>query len=118
MSILLEILIAILCIEATTNLLSKSLIFQPLRKYLFNLSNSRRPIFKFIHNIIDCPYCCSVWVSFFYTLMLYLFIVKVLPTFFMWFFVALALHRTANTLHYIMDRLDVHHFIGEGEVDE
>ena len=104
---LLEVVIFVLCIEATTTLFSKSLIFKPLREYLF--SNSNKKLYKFLHSLFDCPYCVSVWVSFFYTALFYVYTAFGLHCVFLWFFVAIAAHRAANILHYVIDRVDEYH---------
>jgi len=104
----LQILVLVICIEATTNIISKSQLFEPLRQVLFE-SNNRGC--KFAHNLIDCPYCTSLWVSLFYTIMFVLYMVNLLPSIFLWFFVAVALHRASNVLHFVIDRVDEYHTI-------
>jgi len=101
-----KILSVVILIESITNILTKSDIFLPLRKYLFKSNNK---IFIFIHNILDCPYCTSVWVSIFCIIMLYLFNLNFLPQILTLFFVGLILHRLSNILHHIIDRIDPMH---------
>ena len=104
MSVFILILL-ILNIEAVTNILSKSEIFKPLRKFLFDHSSNR--VLKFLHNILDCPYCTSVWVSLFYIGMLYLIVeVYALSSVFVFMLLVIAFHRMANVLHHIIDRVD------------
>jgi hypothetical protein len=103
---LLQLLMVILCVEATTNILSKSVLFESLRKYLFESKNS---YLIFIHNILDCPYCTSVWVSFFYTFIWFVYIKYGLPFFVLLFFLSIAVHRVSNIVHFIIDRLDEYH---------
>lgn len=109
MILILSILVLIMCIEATTNILSKSLLFQPVKKYLSNFNSSRGC--KFLHDLLDCPYCTSVWVSMFYTIMFVIFLNNLLPSILLWFFISIALHRASNIAHYIIDRLDEYHTI-------
>lgn len=101
------LILLILNVEAVTNILSKSEIFKPFRAFLFKHSTNR--IMKFLHELIDCPYCTSVWVSLFYVTMLYLVVeVYALSSVFVFFMLVIALHRIANVLHHIIDRVDKH----------
>lgn len=105
------VLFNLVLVEAMTNLLTKSELFLPVRKYLFE-SNNR--VYKFISKIVDCPYCTSVWVSLFCVCMLYLFLVNLLPTVFVLFFAGIVIHRLSNVLHCIIDRIDSNHRFGQG----
>ncbi len=106
MYLVLQILITLISIEAITNIISKSVLFEPIRKLLFK-SNNRT--LKFIHEGIDCPYCTSVWVSLFCTVMLYLDVINLLPQILALFFIGLVLHRLSNVVHFIIDRIDSNH---------
>jgi len=101
---LLLIILFIISIEATTNIVSKSEFFKPLRKYLFNHSNYRAV--RFIHDLIDCPYCTSVWISLFYVCAALLLMNThgfiALET----LMIVVSFHRLSNILHYVIDRLD------------
>ena len=95
----------IINIEAVTNILSKSEMFKPLRAFLFNRSNGKW--LKFLHDLLDCPYCTSVWVSLFYVIMLYITIdVYALSSVFIFIMLVIAFHRLSNILHHIIDRVD------------
>jgi len=99
------LILLLLNIEAVTNILSKSEIFLPLRRFLFNHSNYR--VVKLLHGLLDCPYCTSVWVSLFYITMLYLIVeVYALSSVFMFIMLVIAFHRMSNILHHIIDRVD------------
>jgi len=99
------LVLLVLNIEAVTNILSKSEMFKPLRASLFNHSGNR--IVKFLHEVLDCPYCTSVWVSLFYVVMLYLVVeVYALSSAFMFIMFVIAFHRLSNILHHIIDRVD------------
>jgi len=100
------LLLSVLLVEAITNILCKSDLFIPFRELLFN-SNIR--LLRFIHNILDCPYCTSVWVSLFVTFMVYLYLENLLPHLLALFFISIVLHRFSNILHFIIDRLDSNH---------
>lgn len=106
MYLVLQILITIISIEAITNLISKSVLFEPIRKLLFK---SKNRILNFIHEGIDCPYCTSVWVSLFCTVMLYLDVINLLPQILALFFIGLVLHRLSNIVHFLIDRIDSNH---------
>jgi len=106
MVLVLQILVTIIVIEAMTNILSKSELFRPLRKFLFESKNKS---LRFIHDILDCPYCTSVWVSVFCVIMLYLYINEILPQMLALFFIGILFHRLANILHFVIDRLDSNH---------
>ena len=99
------LILLLLNIEAVTNILSKSEIFLPFRRFLFNHSNYR--VVKLLHDLLDCPYCTSVWVSLFYITMLYLIVeVYALSSVFMFIMLVIAFHRMSNILHHIIDRVD------------
>jgi len=102
----LDIICTIILIEAVTNILTKSELFRPLRAYLFESNNK---ILRFIHNMLDCPYCTSVWVSLFSVILLYLYINNLLPHILALFFMGVILHRLSNVLHFIIDRTDLNH---------
>jgi hypothetical protein len=103
---ILEVIATIILIEAMTSILSKSELVLPLKKFLHS-SNNR--IMKFFHDLLDCPYCTSVWVSLFSIAMLYLYINNLLPRILALFFMGIVLHRLSNILHFIIDRIDSNH---------
>lgn len=103
----LEVLAAVILTESITNVLSKSDLFESVRKFLFDHRGKR--LFKFAHTVIDCPYCLSVWVGVFCACLLYLYINNCLPIIFIWIGVGIILHRLSNVLHFIIDRLDLNH---------
>jgi len=96
---LLDIGTVIIATEALTNLLTKSefsirFIKEPLFK--------RRQVkfFKFVHDILDCGYCTSVWAACIFALF---FLANNTLNFII---VALVIHRLSNVLHFIIDWLD------------
>ena len=109
----LNIIVLIILIEALTNLISKSDIFAFIRKYCFESNNK---LLGFIHKLLDCPYCTSVWIAMFVIGLYELYISNLLPSILTLFFMAIILHRLANIIHFIIDRLDSNHnlFIGNG----
>ena len=92
--------------EAITNILTKSDIFRPLRAYLFSSNNKA---LRFVHSVLDCNYCTSVWVSLSSILLLCLYINNLLPHMLALFFMGIILHRLSNVLHFIIDRIDSNH---------
>jgi hypothetical protein len=99
---ILFILFVVISIEATTELVSKSEFFSPIRAWFFRRRSCR--LFKFIHDILDCPYCLSVWVSCFFIGLFYIIIFKEVY-FYVLLPVMLITHRLANILHFIIDRI-------------
>jgi len=101
---LLRMFFTIILAEAITNILTKSSIFAPIREFLFNRSKNK--IFRFLHNILDCPYCTSVWVGVFCAYMLFLYTIRQLPLILVLFFTGVVVHRLSNVLHFVIDRFD------------
>ena len=106
--LLLMMVVVVINVEAVTNIISKSELFKPLRGGLFNLYNSRGIKFAgFIHNIVDCPYCTSVWVSVFYVLCVYLSAnSSMFLSVFICFCLIIMIHRFSNIMHHIIDRIN------------
>lgn len=109
----LNIIVLVILIEALTNLVSKSDIFVFIRKYCFESNNK---LLNFIHKLLDCPYCTSVWIAMFVVGLYKLYINNLLPSILTLFFMAIILHRLSNIFHFIIDRLDSSHilFVGNG----
>ena len=106
MNLVLPIIATVILIEAITNIITKSDLFLPIREFLFK---SNYKLLKFMHRVIDCPYCTSVWVSLFCIAMLYLYIINTLPHILALFFMGIVLHRLSNILHFFIDRIDSNH---------
>ena len=101
--LILKILLAIVLTEAITELVVKSEIFRPLRAKIFNLGQDNK-FFNWLHNLLDCGYCFSVWVGWAVAFLFYQEYDLVSP-YVDWFIVGLFFHRTANLFHNIMDRI-------------
>jgi len=99
MPYILTLLLIVIATEAITEILVKSELFEPLRKYLFSRSVDSK-VFKFFHDLLDCGYCTSVWIAFF-LFIFFMFIPEIM------FFVCLVfvIHRLSNVWHFIIDRL-------------
>lgn len=99
--IIAAIILAIIATEATTEILVESNIFAPLRSKIASkaypedpqkLSNS----WLFINSLINCGYCLSVWVSFFYVIILNVVQPLGLPVSLLLVF---SIHRLSNWMH-------------------
>lgn len=94
------LIVAALATESATNLLTKSEFSSKfIKEPLFNRRSNK--LCNFIHEILDCGYCTSVWAS-------------ILPAF--WYFdliswftpiiFILVIHRLSNVVHFIIDLID------------
>jgi len=98
LELFITILLFVIVTEAITELVVKSELFEPLRKYCFE---SKYWLFNFIHRILDCGYCFSVWAGFFVVILNYVtsyFIVDI-------FMLGIVVHRLSNVLHFLIDKL-------------
>jgi hypothetical protein len=95
--VILYLFISVVTVEAITNLLTKSEFFLPVRKFFFDRKENR--ICNFVHDLLDCGYCTSVWIGFFVAV-LYTKDVLINP-----FIIGIVLHRLANLFHHIIDRV-------------
>ena len=93
-------LFAILVTEAITELLTKSEFFSPLREWFFDRKDKK--ICDFIHRLLDCGYCTSVWIGFFVSISVIK--IHIVNIYIDWFIVWLVVHRCSNVLHFIIDR--------------
>jgi len=96
---LLKIILFVIATEAATNLITKSeFSIRFIKKPLFKWR--RFKFFDFIHDILDCGYCTSVWTA----LILSLFFIT---NKFDFLIIVLVLHRMSNLLHFIIDWFDL-----------
>ena len=102
MNVWIMFILTIVLVESITEILTKSELFSPLREFFFN-RRDRSKICKWFNNLLECGYCTSVWVSWFVVFMWYLKPENVLVYI---FFGGLILHRFANMLHFLIDRLN------------
>jgi hypothetical protein len=102
MTKLLIILFAIILTEAITQIITKSELFRPIRKFFFEKRANK--LCKYIHDLLDCGYCTSVWVGWFVVIALLYFDNIVINV----FFAGIVLHRLSNILHFIIDRIQGH----------
>jgi len=93
-------IIAILLTESITEIISKSKLFSPVLEWFFNRRKNK--FLNFIHDLLSCPYCLSVWVG---TLVgIFVVDIAIINPLLDWFIVGLILHRLANILHNGIDR--------------
>lgn len=97
---ILKFIMAIILAEATTELLVKSEFFKPLRKFLFEKGSK---ITTFLHDLLDCGYCTSVWIGCFMSILLI--DLPVLHWSVDWLILGLIVHRLSNILHFAIDKL-------------
>lgn len=97
-----KLIFAIILTEAITEIVTKSVIFSPIREFFFN--RRKNALFNWIHELLDCGYCTSVWVG--WLLAILFFNEKMLiDRYIDWIFIGLFLHRLSNLLHNIFDKV-------------
>jgi hypothetical protein len=99
----LKFFIAIVLTEALTELITKSELFNPLRKKLFELGHNNK-FFNWAHKLLDCGYCFSVWSGVLVAILLFR-DVGLSEWFIDPFLIGIFLHRLANLFHNFMDRV-------------
>ena len=107
MWLFIKFVLAIILTEAITEIITKSELFNPLRALIFKLgktSGFKGRLFDWLHSLLDCGYCFSVWAG---VLIAFLFLrdLHLIHCSVDWFFVGLVLHRLSNLFHNIMDRI-------------
>jgi len=96
---LLFILFAIVLTESITQIITKSELFKPIRGFFFKRRENK--FCNYLHDLLDCGYCMSVWVGWF-VVIAFLYLDSVILNV---FFAGLVLHRLSNILHFIIDRI-------------
>ncbi len=94
------ILFAVILTEAITQIITKSEFFKPIRKFFFKKRENR--FCNWIHDLLDCGYCTSVWIAWFVAICMIVVNNIVLNA----FFAGIVLHRLSNIFHFIVDRID------------
>jgi hypothetical protein len=98
-----DLVLLVITTEAITGIVSKSEIFYSLRKWLFGK-------WQWLHRLVDCPYCLSVWVAAVLTTLYYLSHVLDFYLPFKILLYGFTIHRLSNILHFCIDRIDPHKF--------
>jgi hypothetical protein len=94
------LIVAVLATEAITNLLVKSEFSNKfIKKPLFNKKDIK--FFEFLHDLLDCGYCTSVWVAIVPGLWYANLAEWLTPILFI-----LVIHRLSNIAHFIIDLID------------
>lgn len=97
---LLQFVACVIGVEAITQIITKSEIFSPVREFFYNRRKNK--VFNWLHDLLDCGYCTSVWIGWLVAA-LWVFagnlVIDIL-------FVGIVLHRLSNIFHFIIDRLD------------
>ena len=88
--------LSLLLIELFVNLISKSELFYPVRKFVFEKN-------RFLHSLLDCPYCLSVWVSFLIVFLFKLHFDLANNLLLDSVITAFILHRLSNIFHRLLD---------------
>ncbi len=94
------VIFLVILTEAITQIITKSELFKPIRKFFFDRRKNR--FFNLMHSLIDCGYCTSVWVGWFVAISFLLLKSMILNV----FFIGIVLHRLSNILHFVIDRID------------
>ncbi len=94
------VIFLVILTEAITQIITKSELFEPIRKFFFDRRKNK--FFNWMHSLIDCGYCTSVWVGWFVAISFLFLKSAVLNV----FFIGIVLHRLSNILHFIIDRID------------
>jgi uncharacterized membrane protein len=99
--IFIKFILCVIAVEAISELLVNADVFQGIHKYLFDKKHNK--ICKFLHELLDCVYCTSVWVSFFILVLIYK---QLAITDFLLFFLSwMVMHRLATLMHYVINRV-------------
>lgn len=92
---MIEFLLLILIVEAITELLVESSIFEKPRRFVYARNG-------FLGELVTCGYCTSVWVS---AAVAWIFPIVISPWFIVNYFVTVfALHRLSNMLHELFSK--------------
>jgi len=99
----LKVVFVVVFIEALTEIITKSEITEPIRKFVFEKGHKNK-FFNWLHRLLDCGYCTSVWIGLFAALLLFRDLHLISP-YLDWIFIGLILHRLSNVFHFIVDRI-------------
>lgn len=97
---LITLLFLIVVVEAITEIVVSSTIFQPLRNFILKRAG-KSTICNFLGKLIQCGYCTSVWISLIFAFFVPIHLVNVYIDFIIFVFV---LHRLSNFWHEFLSR--------------
>lgn len=95
---------AVVITEALTEIVVKSELFFPLRRYLFE-KGKKNKIFNWFHSLVDCGYCFSVWVGIFVSFLIFRNDLFLTHSYIDWVFMGIIIHRISNCFHFLIDRI-------------
>lgn len=98
-----NLFILVIVVENITEVLVKSEIFKPVRGLFFNYR--RYKICNFVHDLLDCGYCTSFWVSLLFCIVNLNNLFYNDYNFFDSVLMVLIVHRLSNVFHYLVDLL-------------
>lgn len=98
-----KIVFVVVFIEALTEIITKSEITEPIRKYVFKMGHKNK-FFAWLHRLLDCGYCTSVWIGMFAAILLFR-DMEIFNPYLDWIFMGLVLHRFSNVFHFLVDRI-------------
>jgi hypothetical protein len=100
-------LLCLIIVEAITEIITKSMLFSPVRAFFFNRRHKKYigKFFEFVHDLLDCGYCTSVWIGF--AVSYFIFCVDSEDTVIDVIIFGFVFHRLSNILHYLIDILDL-----------
>lgn len=101
--LIVRFVIGVVLTEAVTEIVTKSEIFRPFRETIFLIGQGNW-LFKWLHNLIDCGYCFSMWSGMLMSVLL-LSEVNIVHYTIDWFIIAIILHRASNVLHNVIDKI-------------
>ena len=101
---MIKFFMAVIITEALTEIVVKSELLFPFRSYVFNRGKSNS-FFTWIHSLVDCGYCFSVWMGWLTAFLLFGNNFVLIHTYVDWFFIGLVIHRLSNIFHFLIDRL-------------
>lgn len=96
---MLEFILGVVMTEAITEIVVKSEIFIPIKKLIFGFGKNNN-FFKWVHNLLDCGYCFSVWAGVLSSILLFYKTQPLLNT----LIIGIVLHRFSNILHNLIDK--------------
>lgn len=105
MELLTFIILSVIFTEAVTEVVTKSEIFTPFRALIFRIGKKVK-IFEWLHRLLDCGYCFSVWAGLFASglILSKCFTVDIIFLI-VWFVFGIVIHRLSNLWHDVLDYL-------------
>jgi len=90
----------VIAVEAITEIIVASTLFQPIRNFIAKKASSSR-IAGFFAKLTQCGYCASVWIAF---LLAWIIQIDIINFFISWVVFTFVLHRLSNFWHEFLSR--------------